>query len=152
VTTAPAAKAALIAAIQTRQAANPSGALQGVTARWASPTKVEEVQTSPAGLIYLGRVKGKQKWAALGRLAKDEDYSIALTVQVYQEGDDPQGTEQAAWAIFAEVEQALRADPTLGNVLNRQAEIEEQESDSTPIEPQAWAVKVTAQVRCHARI
>ena len=60
-------------------------------------------------------VEGEQSWASLGKLAKDEEYTISVLVIVIREGQQTKDAVERAYEIAAEVEHILRDDPTLGD-------------------------------------
>ncbi len=60
-------------------------------------------------------VEGEQGWASLGKLAKDEVYTITVLIIVIREGQQTQAAVERAYTIAAEVEQLLREDVTIGN-------------------------------------
>ncbi len=69
--------------------------------------------------IQLGDVDGEQEWSALGKLAREERYTVDVMVWVVRPGSDEavfRDVRGRAFALFAEVETFLRSDPTVGNV------------------------------------
>ncbi len=69
--------------------------------------------------IQLGDVDGEQEWSALGKLAREERYTVDVMVWVLRPGSDEADFREVrarAFAIFAEVEDFLRADPTVGQI------------------------------------
>lgn len=69
--------------------------------------------------IQLGDVDGEQEWSALGKLAREERYTVDVMVWVIRPGGDEgvvRDVRGRAFAIFAEVEDFLRADPTVFSV------------------------------------
>jgi hypothetical protein len=55
-----------------------------------------------------------QQWAGLGARAKNEDITITGAVLVQRGDIDVKAVRDRVFAIFAEVEAAVRADPALG--------------------------------------
>jgi hypothetical protein len=47
----------------------------------------------------------------------EETYRVDVVVSVFRSGDDFQGTEWAAWDLIADIEAAVRTDPSLGGVV-----------------------------------
>jgi hypothetical protein len=139
-TTAPSAKAAILAAIAARPA------LSGVTATWGGPTESEDVHEE---MIYLGKVVGTGEWRTLGAGIRHESYTVALHVLVLRYGDDEQATEDRAFVLLNEVSAALYADKFLGGLLYTPAAIESWEQDNDPM-PKQWAARINAQIRCEA--
>lgn len=139
-TTAPSAKAAILAAVALR------GALAGVKQTWGGPTEGQDVAPEH---IYLGKVTGAGEWRTLGAGNRHESYTVAVHVVVLKYGDDEQATEQRAFALLDEVSAALYADKFLGGLLYLPAAIESWEQDNTPM-PEQWGARINAQVRCQA--
>jgi hypothetical protein len=97
----PAAKAAILTILEARPA------MAGVTLAWAAPTKDEDYTET---MVFLGDVERASDWAELGTGRRKEDFSVGLTVFVEMWGDDPQSTEERAYELLDEVEDALRDD------------------------------------------
>jgi hypothetical protein len=55
-----------------------------------------------------------QRWAALGTRSRDEQYPIALTVEVRTRGLSPKEARDRAFALFAVAEVALRSSTRFG--------------------------------------
>ncbi len=138
--TAPQAKAAILAALATRPA------LDAVTRTWGGPTEIEDAAEEH---IYLGQVKVVGEWRTLGAGVRHESYTVALRVMVLRYGDDEQATEERAWDLLDEVSAALTADRFLGGLLYQPAALEEITQDNAPM-PKQWAARIDAQIRCHA--
>lgn len=141
-TTAATAKQRIITALQAR------AGLAGVTVSYGAPSSSDEIDPE---MIFLGDVRFSQAWAALGARRRDEDYTIDLTVHVYQDGDEEQVVEERLWALFGEIEQALRDDPTLGGLLAMDAEIDGGEQTTRPSDPGGWVSRLSLRVRCRSR-
>lgn len=138
--TIPSAKAALLGLMQ--------GALTDVRVTWGGPTSEEDTALEMA---HLGNVEQTEEWGALGNQRRDEDYDIEVFILVRQSGDDEQATETRAWAIRELLATALRADPTLGGVLSKWAEITATTQDNTPL-MDGWFTRLRVTVHCEARI
>jgi hypothetical protein len=96
-------------------------------------------------------VEGEQSWASLGKLSKDEVYTITVLVIVIREGQQTKQAVERAYAIAAELEQLLREDVTLGNTcrvaaLDSPFDLEVGASDTTR------SALLTIGVRVEARI
>lgn len=141
VSTAPQAKAAILTLLAGRPA------LATVDRRWGGPTDEDDVLEEA---IWLGDVSLEEDWGELGQRRKDETYTIDMTIAVRKYGDDEQGTETRCWALLGEVEQALRADPSLGGLLNRRAELVSVSQTNRPAGPQQWGSAISCSVRCQA--
>lgn len=53
-------------------------------------------------------LEGQQEWAALGRLAKDEIYTVEVMILVIREGQQTQPAVERAYDLLAELEDQLR--------------------------------------------
>lgn len=142
--TAPAAKAAILAAITARPA------LSTVATRWGGPTENEDLAEE---MIYLGPARGTGEWRTLGAGNRHESYTVELRVVVLKYGDDEQVTEERAFDLLDEVSAALNADKFLANggtqLLYTPAAIESWEQTNTPT-PEQWSAQIVAQIRCEA--
>lgn len=101
--------------------------------------------------INLLGVEGEQAWASLGKLSKDEVYTISVLIIVIREGQQTQEAVERAYTIAAEVEQLLREDVTIGNTcrvasLDTPFDLEMGASDTTR------SALLTLGVRVEARI
>lgn len=143
-TTAPSAKAAILAAIAGR------AALSTVQQTWGSPTENEDMAEE---MIFLGPVRGTGEWRTLGAGNRHESYTVELRVVVLKYGDDEQATEERAFALLDEVSAALYADKFLANggtnLLYTPAAVESWEQTNTPMTEQ-WGAQIIAQIRCEA--
>lgn len=138
--TVPAVKAALVTLID--------GTTSGVTVTWAAPTDEEDYV---AEMIWLGDVEHTDEFGALGGQRIDESYEVEIVVQVYQEGDDAQACEERAWVLRAAVVTAIRADLTLGGILNKWAGTFPTRMETRPAD-KGWLAKGTLRLPCRARI
>jgi hypothetical protein len=145
VSTAGAAKAAL---------KNIIDAATTATVAYGSPVEDAHLDDS---LIYLGRTTRTSEFAQIGRAPtrRREEYTIAVALMLRTYGKDPAGEqacEEAAWALVSVIEDAVRADATLGGVLNEWADISEQQEMNTSPLTDGWFAKWTGGVTCRARI
>lgn len=107
---------ALLDTLRTRLAAR--AGLAGVTVSTASLG-----DDIPPEAIELYGVDADQDWAALGRLARDENYDVAcgLSVERPAGADDVEATikqcRDRAFVLLKEVADELRADPSVGGVV-----------------------------------
>jgi len=75
--------------------------------------------------IDLYGVKAKQRWGSLGARRREEEYAIVGSLRTSVIGslrEDVRTCRARAYAILAEIEDALRDDPTIGGIA-RQAEL-----------------------------
>lgn len=103
--TQPAAKAALVTLLVDA----------GLPATYGTPAKAPSDEW-----VRVGRVQGTQTAAVFaGSLQpRDEDYEITMTVRVRMSGDGQQLATERAYVLAGQIEEALRADPTLGGVVH----------------------------------
>jgi hypothetical protein len=103
---------ALKALLDARRVAAPAGALAGV-----------EVRTAPSGdpvpfeSIQMFGTAGDQEWAALGNRRRRESYTIRAGIFIRRMGAGEALAKEVrdrAYAILAELEDAIRVSPTLG--------------------------------------
>ncbi len=81
--------------------------LSDITISYGAPT------TGPREFIALGDISGTQEFAALGKLTKDETYTLSVFVSVLREGNQQQTCTERCFAIASELEDYLRANPTV---------------------------------------
>jgi hypothetical protein len=96
-------------------------------------------------------VDGEQVWASLGKLSKDEVYTITVLVIVIREGQQTKEAVERAYVITSKIEELLRDDVTLGNscrvaALDSPFDLEVGASDTTR------SALLTLGVRVEARI
>lgn len=101
--------------------------------------------------INLLGVEGEQVWASLGKLSKDEVYTITVLIIVIREGQQTKAAVERAYAIAEQVEDVLRDDVTLENTcrvaaLDTPFDLEMGASDTTR------SALLTLGVRVEARI
>lgn len=140
--TVPAVMDALYDALVARQAS----ALSGVRVNYG-PALPDPGRES----INILGVEGEQVWASLGKLAKDEVYTITVLIIVIREGQQTKNAVERSYVIAAELEDVLRDDVTLGNTcrvasLDSPFDLEVGASDTTR------SALLTIGVRVEARI
>jgi hypothetical protein len=147
-TTAPEAKARIIALLQ----AAPE--MAGVQVQPKGPIRESDVTPE---MLYLGRIRGEQEWAALGKLTRHESYTIDVFIRnwVAEAGNTELDTDTRCWEIFSDMETVLRGDPSLGGLLqgNIQVKTFDQDTHAT-IEPVGFRGWLDAQflVETHLRL
>lgn len=107
--TVPAVMDALYDALVARQSGTPGG-LNGVRVNYG-PALPDPGRES----VNILGVEGEQAWAGLGKLAKDEVYTISVLVIVIREGQQTKDAVERAYAIAAQLEDVVGDDVTLGN-------------------------------------
>lgn len=101
--------------------------------------------------IWLGDVDGDQYFAALGHRAREEDYTLTVTVDVLRRDSDQQSATERAYAIAAEIENELRDDPTVNGAV-RTAEIKGRMRLSERHDDQAREAMLELSIYCQHRI
>lgn len=98
-------------------------------------------------------LSGDQTWASLGRLAKDEVYTVEVLILVIREGQQTQPAVERAYELMEELEDELRessTSPTMDNTVRVAAvssvDLEVGASDTTR------SALLTIGVRVEARI
>lgn len=132
-------RAALVALLQAR------GGLSGVQIGYGMPPGALQREH-----ILLGPVDATQEYRALGTTRKFEDYTVSVFISVTREGVQQQQADERALVLLAEVEAALRTDPTVSNtVLTAQVSryrLEPLASESTR------EARITLEIETRARI
>lgn len=140
--TAPAFVDALVTALAAR------AALVGVRVKYGPPFPDPGRES-----IAVTGWNGDQEWASLGRLAKEEVYTVEVMIFVVREGQQTQPAAERAYALLAELEDQLREtanSPTMGAtvrvaaVTNVQAELGV--SDTTRSALLTIGVRVSARI------
>lgn len=146
-TTVPACKATVLAILAARPA------LAGVTLAWSAPTKDEDFTEE---MVFLGASDDTSDWAELGAGRRIEEYLLDLVVWVQRWGDDPQGTETRAHALWDEVEDALRDDIRSQPSTLRAAGVLQfnrvtRRTSLGPASPDTWGARIDARIQFQAR-
>jgi len=102
--TIPAVKAALVAGLEARPALN------SVQVSYGPP-----LPNPSREMIWCGIATGQQDWQAMN--LKGEQYELEVIVSVIREGQDMQAADERCFAIYAELENMLRADRTVGGAV-----------------------------------
>lgn len=140
--TIPAVKAALVSTI-TDAIADPD-----VEVTWSTPRG-----DKARDWVRVGDVTGQQSAAALGRQRRQEDYRVEVLVSVIRSDvESPQAVAERAYALAGEIEDALRADESLGGVAGLVwARVEKTDLAEGVAGGERWA-EVTVHIACMARI
>lgn len=143
--TIPAAKAALLSALQARPG------LSGVLVAWGASAK----PATQSEAIYVDdATEVEREWISLGAQRLDEIYTLQVRVEstAYGDGSDVrQGVEDRLWTLVAEVEQAVRDDLTLGGTLHGKG------AKPAGVEPltfptdEGWIAHALVRIDCMAR-
>lgn len=141
--TIPAAKNALLAAIQARTALTTAGVLieRGLPVKL--PSENERIYVNNARDI-------EREWADLGAQRLEESYTIEVVVECYKAGDYQTETEDRLWALVYEVELAVRSDLTLAGTV-RIARPDGSQEDTFATDD-GWVARTITRVACEARI
>lgn len=142
--TVPAAKAALLAALQARED------LAGVLAQRGLPAEVPTQNER----IYLTGTEALTRDPVLQQGLRRESYLLPLVIEVerFGRGNEVRDqVEQRGWDIVDELEAAIATDPELGGVLD------DSELEGVPVEVtlpltsnDGWLTRISAQVRARA--
>ena len=97
-------------ALYTRLAAR-SG-LSGVQVSYGWPTGAVSREH-----IILGGVDGMQEFRTIGAQHRFEEYTVTVYINVLREGVQQQTCDERCLALMAELENELRADPTVNNTV-----------------------------------
>jgi hypothetical protein len=138
--TVPALKAALLSLLSAR------AGLSGVQVVYGAP-----LPNPGREFISLAGTTGDQATASLGRLSREEEYRLTIYVSALREGLDQQSCTERAFALAAEVENAVRSDPTVSGTVRTALvdgpfTLEEGATDAHR------TALVTLSLFCHARI
>lgn len=85
-----------------------------------TPAPVDLSETEPES-IQIDNTEPTREWAALGRQAREEEFYLGFTVSVVVAGGDRAAMLAAllrVYALLAEIEVALRADPSVGGAVH----------------------------------
>lgn len=69
--------------------------------------------------VYLGEVRGSREWHSMPALtsrARAESYEVTVIVEVIWQGTDLVGARTRLWELAQQVEGAVAANPTLGDL------------------------------------
>jgi hypothetical protein len=136
-TTAPAVKAAAVAALRQALPA------QQVSYGFPGDGQLE------SELVFFGSIDGTEDWAELGRGARDERYTINLILNVQHSGQTQQEVTERAFALLAAADLALTNSslvPPPGWALLQFTRLVERPGDA------AREAEITAGLRVYARI
>jgi hypothetical protein len=139
--TIPAAKAALLTAIQARVA------LAGVHVAWGVPA---DLPAEPERIYVGDAVDVSRVWASLGAYRLDESYTLQVHVETFAGGNDQRTVEERLWVLVNEVEQAVRGDLTLAGAV-RVTRPDPIDSRTLPTDD-GWAASATWRLAVEARI
>lgn len=141
--TIPAAKSALLTALQAR------AGLNGTLVQWGVPFEVPADRER----VYIGDAKDvDREWAGLGQYRIDETYNLSVHVEVHQEGNDQRACEERMFAIVAEVEQTAVLAAMTGTGLTWRAKPGAMNPQTFPFGDAGWISQVTLNLECHGRI
>ncbi len=148
--TIPAVKAALVELFTTAVAGVPA---PPVSVTWGVPRGQKE-----RDWVLVGNVLGEQRAAALGRQRRAEAYTVEVQVTAIRSSmDTPQAVAERAYLIAGELEDALRADETLGGLLISATVVKTDLREGAPVNPDGQPTdkhlaEVLVHVRCESRI
>jgi hypothetical protein len=103
--TIPALKGNLVALLKARTG------LTGVQVSYGPP-----LPNPSREFIWCGKATGEQAWMTVAK-TKSEEYELEIVILVLREGADMQAADERCFALFAELENALRADTTVSGAV-----------------------------------
>ena len=139
--TVPAAKRALTVLL----AAHPG--LADVQVTRGHPGDVVERELVMVG----GTAVAEQNPRSLGGARRDETYSIAVVVQVKESGSSVEDASERAYALLGHVEDAVRAEPTLGGLVMVAEVGGWTDDEGVDSDDSAHLCVITARIDCTAR-
>ena len=105
--TVPALKANLVTQLQARPG------LTGVQVTNGPPLPNPERE-----FIWVGNVNGQQEFGFFGApQQRQEEFGVDVVISVLREGRDTAAADTRCFALFAELENQLRTDPTVNNAV-----------------------------------
>jgi hypothetical protein len=141
-----------VPAVTARLKAIFEAAVQEPTQVWANrPNEDHDLSEN----VYLRDVRGEREWRNIagGEPPKrEENYSVAVEVEVYRSGTDGEGTAGRAWEIVLAIEQGIAEDPRLGFESQVQWAIAGRFQSHAQGGTDGWTVTVTFDVQVKARI
>lgn len=143
--TIPAAKAALLSALQARLG------LAGVLIAWAPPVRPPP---QPEAIYVDDATDVEREWISLGAQRLDETYTLQVRVETIAYGDGSdirQAVEERMWVLVAEVEQAVRDDLTLGGTLHGKGAKPDGVEPFTYPTDDGWIAHALVRIDCMAR-
>lgn len=94
-----------------------AGAATVYDGQWVTPPAGNESYVAVGWAPDLPGPTGDQEWASLGNRARTERIDVPCYADAYTGDTDTSSRRTAAFDLFAAVENALRADPTIGGVI-----------------------------------
>jgi hypothetical protein len=102
--------------------------------------------------IWIGNINGDQTVRVVGAYSRLDDFAIEMVVDVQQPGDDQQTCTERAYALMAEVESAVRSDPTLSGVVNIDVQFTGELNLKEFIYDQGREAELTFEIQCRGKI
>lgn len=119
----------------------------GLLALWVGVGDIDPATGAPV------TASSTQQWAALGRMARNEQLTIYCTAQAWSGSDDVRTLRVAAAAIVSAVEDLVRGDASLGGVVSTpgNAAVTAANWQQGPTQ-RGMAARVTFEITAQARI
>jgi hypothetical protein len=104
--------------------------------------------------VYIGDARNDVEWAQIGRVppTREENYTIAVTVEVYRDGTDGEACEERLWAITQQLETALEGAGTLNELAHVQEALFNRATQTAEGGPSGWLCRAVLEVAIKARI
>lgn len=118
--TVPAVKAYLFAQLEAACTKDPSdNGTHALLVSYDEPGPYEPDDIVSVGAVTERRLTPLAFVGSGGANALREDYALEITIDVFRGGDQAQTCYERAWALLGQVETAVRADPTLGGLVEQ---------------------------------
>ena len=135
-------KTNLVAQLQAR------GGLSGVRVTYGPPP-----DPGREFICFWGAV-GAQSWATYGTTAglRAEEYDTELMIRVLKEGVDDSAADARCFALYGELEQQLRTDPTVNGAVQAARIGDFRLEEGIDVDGMNREARLTVQVHCQAFI
>jgi hypothetical protein len=127
------------------------GVVEPSTEVWRNrPT--EEHQ--PGENVYVGDARNNTEWSQIGAIppTRIEDYSIAVIVEVYQEGAGAEACEERMWQVVEQLELALEGAETLPETAHIMEALFNRTTQTSQGGSSGWLCRTVLEVAVKARI
>lgn len=102
--------------------------------------------------VMLGDIEYESSaWAALGQSQRDERYTITLNVDYMFPGGSADEAEEAAYALYAQIEEWVRSNPFVPYGRVTEIQVSPDRSTAYPYSG-GWCCLIESQIAVHSRI
>lgn len=141
----PTAKTALKTTLAAR------AAWAAVDLRDGGPTEAEDVT---ADAFWFEPTEFTDSWASLGNPTGGNRrriiFRLGFVIAILRYGDDERTTEDSAWALYDDLKDAIRANPSLGGVVQKIDDITGRQLNA-PAAPLQWQSAVVGSISCTSK-